>query len=559
MRSDHQITRSRDHQIPGLATALAAVASLLAIPLAFLLARVIAGLFDGRLTPADAAPWLALLAAIALARGALAWSGDVAASRVAIQLKLSARVRGAAGILAAGPRALDEGRTGAFATTLTAGVDALDAYVARYQVHRVLAGIVPLAVAIAVTVIDPLSGVVLGVTGPLIPLFMWLIGGIARERTAAQWVDLTRLGARFLDAVQGLVTLRAFGRVEAEAGRLHEASDRFRRLTMDVLKVGFLSSLVLELLATLGTAIVAVEVGLRLLYGRVAFAEALAVLLLAPEFYRPLRTLGQSFHAGMAGQEAKKQLAALPEGGERGDTQKAGASFCRLPSAFSLPRLDAPPRIRFDRVSVEYPGGRGRALADVSFEIAPGECLGIAGASGSGKSTLLALLLRFTDASAGRILVDDTPLAALPPDAWRTAVAWAPQRPHLFHGTIRDNLRLGAPHASGAALTRALACSAFDRVVSALPEGLDTPLGEGGAGLSGGEAQRLSLARAYLKDCPILLLDEPTSELDTSTEAAVLEGLAEMRRGRTVLLVSHRAAPLAIADRTIRLASGSLA
>ncbi|MDP1571990.1 MAG: thiol reductant ABC exporter subunit CydD [Vicinamibacterales bacterium] len=533
--------------LPDWHTTLALAAGLLVIPQALLLARVIDALFlanAGRSAVLAPLAWLVLVSA---ARAGLGWLAETGASAAAGRTRRDLRSTITTRILDAGPRWLDHERTGATTATLAGGVEALEAYLAAYRPQVRLAIVIPAGVLLTVAWVDPLSGAVLLVTGPLIPLFMWLLGSAARERTEQQWQELARLGARFLDAVQGLVTLRAFGRVEAEAATLHTASDRFRTLTMDVLRVAFLSSLALELLATLGTAIVAVEVGLRLLYDWISFAEALAVLLLAPEFYRPLRTLGTSFHAGMAGRETLRQLAAI-------ETQlDAAAAISPAAPSGSGPPLPAPPTLTFDGVVMAYDDARATALGAVTVTAAAGECLGIAGPTGAGKSSLLQAVLRFRPPAAGRIVIDGRPLDEWPPDAWRRHVSWAPQRPHLFHGTVRDNLCLGHPSASDAEIARVLDLAAFDEVVARLPRGLETRVGEQGVGLSGGEAQRLALARAYLKRAPVLLLDEPTADLDLETEARVLDGLREARQGRTVLLVSHRATTLRAADRVLTL------
>ena len=525
-----------------------AVAGLLVIPQALLLAHVIDALFLQGASLSGITGPISGFAALAVVRAFLTWLGDVRASDHAAAVKRSTRVAVSARVLAVGPRWLDQQRTGALANTLAAGVDALDAYITSYQPHAVLAVVVPLAVLIAVALVDPLSGLVLAITGPLIPLFMWLLGGVARERTTRQWRDLARLSARFLDAVQGLVTLRAFGRVEAEVDTLRTASNRFRVLTMDVLRMAFLSSLALELLATLGTAIVAGEVGLRLLYGWLPFADALAVLLLAPEFYRPLRTLGASFHAGMAGREAMRQVQHIEDA--------LPAASVGLPVGRVAP-LDAAPGLVFDQVTIGYVG-RTPTLERLSLAIAPGELVGVAGASGTGKTTLLTLLLRFRTPDAGAILVNGLPIDRWPPDIWRRAISWAPQRPHLFLGSVRQNLCLGHPEATDEEVSNAVHLAAFDEVIARLPQGLDTRVGEHGVGLSGGEAQRLALARAYLKRAPLLLLDEPTSELDGDTEQRVLDGLSEVRRGRTTLLVSHRATTMSVADRVVTVAAGRI-
>ena len=532
--------------VPVASVVPGALAGLLVIPQALLLAHVIDALFLQASSLSGIAGPISGFAALSAARACLTWMGDVRASGHAAAVKRSTRVSVAARVLAVGPRWLDRQRTGALTSTLAAGLEALDAYMAAYQPQAVLAVVVPPAVLIAVALVDPLSGLVLAVTGPLIPVFMWLLGGIARERTTRQWRDLARLSARFLDAVQGLVTLRAFGRVDAEVGTLRTASNRFRVLTMEVLRVAFLSSLALELLATLGTAIVAVEVGLRLLYGWLPFADALAVLLLAPEFYRPLRALGASFHAGMAGREAMRQVQHFE------DTLPAEDVGHRHERPAPL---DAAPELTFDHVAVGY-DGRPLTFEGLSFTIAPGELVGVAGASGAGKTTLLALLLRFRTPEAGAILVNGLPIDRWPPDVWRRAISWAPQRPHLFEGSVRQNLCLGHPSATAEEVSNAVRLAAFDEVIAGLPQGLDTPIGERGMSLSGGEAQRLALARAYLKHAPLLLLDEPTSELDGDTEQRVLDGLSEVRKGRTTLLVSHRTTTMNVADRVVTVAAG---
>jgi len=533
--------------LPDWHTSLALAAGLLVIPQALLLARVIDALFLADAGRAAVIVPLGWLAGLSAARAALGWLADTRASAAAGRTKRGLRTALTTRILDAGPRWLDSERTGATAATLAGGVEALEAYLAAYRPQTLLAIVIPAAVLLTVAWIDPLSGAVLAVTGPLIPLFMWLLGSAARARTERQWQELARLGARFLDAVQGLVTLRAFGRVEAEARTLHAASDRFRILTMEVLRVAFLSSLALELLATLGTAIVAVEVGLRLLYDWIVFAEALAVLLLAPEFYRPLRTLGTSFHAGMAGRETLRQLASIET---QLDTAGPASRTAPPGTALSLP---GPPTLTFDAVVMAYDDARATALGAITVTAAAGECLGIAGPTGAGKSSLIQALLRFRTPVSGRIVIDGRPLDEWPAGAWRRHVSWAPQRPHLFHGTVRDNVCLGHPSASDADIAKALRLAAFDEVVARLPHGLETLVGEQGVGLSGGEAHRLALARAYLKRAPVLLLDEPTADLDLETEARVLEGLRKARQGRTILLVSHRATTLRAADRVLTL------
>ena len=344
--------------------------------------------------------------------------------------------------------------------------------------------------------------------------------------------------------------------MEDEAHALEQANERYRALTLEVLRLAFVSALALEALATLGTAVVAVEVGLRLLYARIAFREALFVLVLAPEFYRPLRALGAAFHAGMAGREAASRMAQIV--GCRGPARRARAP--RRPGAWPRPRRgpgrpvrracgSSPWRSRTTAVSP-------RALDGFTLDLPAGETVAVVGPTGAGKTTAAHLLLRFLEPDGGRVLVDDVPLAALTPEEWRLRVAWVPQHPRLFHGTVRENLLLGRKDASDADIDRSLELACLQDLVRALPRGLDTPVGEGGERLSGGEAQRLALARAWLKDAPVLVLDEPTAQLDLATEAAVVEAIERLRRERTVLLVAHRLTTVAAADRVALVSAG---
>jgi thiol reductant ABC exporter CydD subunit len=523
---------------------------------AALLSRAIDAAFLGRTPLGALAPFLAAIVASALARAVLLWLQETLASRASGELREAVRDRLVRRVLALGPRFLSGERTGEIANTLVGGVEALDAYVAQYVPQAALAALVPSLVLAAVLWSDPLSGLALLLTFPLVPLFVWLIGGAARERTRAQWVTLSRLSARFLDALAGLPTLKAFGRVEDEARALEAANERHRAVTLEVLRLAFVSALVLEALATLGTAVVAVEVGLRLLYTRIAFREALFVLVLAPEFYRPLRAFGAAFHAGMAGREAAARMAEIVEAA--GPLAAPAVQERREPRAPAVarPQPARPPRLLFEDVAFSYDGGGSPALDGFALEVPSGQTVALLGATGAGKTTATHLLLRWLDPDRGRILVDDVPLVTLSPEAWRRHVAWVPQHPRLFHGTVRENLLLARSDASEANLERALDLAHLRDVVRALPRGLETPVGEGGERLSGGEAQRLALARAWLKDAPVLVLDEPTAQLDLGTEAAVVQAIARLREGRTVLLVAHRLTTVAAADRIACVAHG---
>lgn len=549
----------------GLAPAVAcgALAGVAVVGQAALLSRVVDAAFLRGGTLASLAPALLALVALAAARAGLLWLQEVLAQRFSGGVRLALRDRLARRLLALGPRFASGERTGELANTLVGGVEALDAYLAHYLPQAALAGLVPALVLAAVAWSDPLSALVLLVTFPLVPLFMWLIGSAAEARTRRQWTTLARLAARFHDALSGLATLRAFGRAEDEARVIEEVGERHRAVTLEVLRLALVSALALEALATLGTAVVAVQVGLRLLYARLELEPALFVLVLAPEFFRPLRALGASYHAGMAGREAATRMAAILEAegplaapallAERPAAEAAPGSASRPSAASELRR--APP-LSFADVAFSYDGGASAALDGFSLEIPAGETVALVGPTGAGKTTVAHLLLRFIEPSAGRILVDGEPLAGLAPEQWRRRVAWLPQQPRLFHATLRDNLLLARPAATSDEIARAIAVARLDGLVRELPRGLDTELGEGGARLSGGEAQRVALARAYLKDAPVLVLDEPTAQLDLATEAAVVEGIRELCRGRTVLLVAHRLTTVVAASRVALVASG---
>jgi ATP-binding cassette subfamily C protein CydD len=535
------------------AVACGVLAGAVVVAQAALLSRVVDQAFLGRAPLASLAPWLAALVALAAARAGLLWLQEDLAQSTSGRVRLEVRDRLVRRVLALGPRYATGERAGELANTLAGGVEALDAYVAQYLPQAALAALVPGVVLATVLWADPLSALVLALTYPLVPLFMWLIGSAAEARTRRQWQLVSRLAARFQDALAGLATLKAFGRVEDELRVIERVNERHRAATMEVLRLAFVSALVLEALATLGTAVVAVEVGLRLLYARLAFGEALFVLVLAPEFYRPLRALGAAFHAGMAGREAALRMAEIHEAG--GPLAAPG-----LPDAIRRgpgPR-GAPPRVCFDSVAFCYEPGRGRALDGFTLEIPSGETLALVGPTGAGKTTAAQLLLRFLEPTAGRIVVDGAPLAERTPEEWRRHVAWVPQQPRLFHASLRDNLLLARAEASAAELDRALSLAGLEALVRDLPRGLDTPVGEGGERLSGGEAQRVAVARAFLKDAPLLVLDEPTAQLDLATEALVLGAVQRLRQGRTVLLVAHRLTTVAAAERVAVLSGGRL-
>ncbi|GAA4057197.1 thiol reductant ABC exporter subunit CydD [Actinomadura miaoliensis] len=517
--------------------ALGLVTTGLVLAQAVLLARILAGAFDGQ-GVADLTPAFLLLLAVAAGRALAAYGGEAMALRAAGAVKSQLRLRLVGHVLRCAPDASRQ--PGELATLATRGLDALDPYFARYLPQLVLAYLTPVAVLAVVAGADPLSAGVIAATLPLIPVFMILVGLHTRARTERQWSLLEKLGGHFLDVVEGLPTLKVFGRARAQAAVIREVTGAHRRATMRTLRVAFLSALVLELLSTLAVALVAVEIGLRLLGGGMPYETALLVLLLAPEAYLPLRNVGAQFHASMEGVTAAGRVFEVLDGGvpEDGTAAAAGA---------------AGGRVRLDGVTVRHPGRDRPALSDVSLEVAPGERLVVVGPSGAGKSTLLALLLRFVHPTEGRTGFEDVPA-----ERWRERIAWVPQDPYLFAGSVADNIRLGDPGASGHAVRRAARLAGADEFVRALPQGYDTPVGERGARLSSGQRQRVALARAFLRDAPLLLLDEPTAHLDGESAEGVRAAVERLMAGRTVVLVTHDHAWTRLADRVAEIDGGRL-
>lgn len=418
------------------------------------------------------------------------------------------------------------------------GVDALDDYFSRYLPQLGLAVVVPVAVLARIVTEDWVSAAIIVGTLPLIPVFMVLIGWATRSQMDRQWRLLSQLSGHFLDVVAGLPTLKVFGRAKAQAESIKRITGEYRQATMRTLRIAFLSSFALELLATISVALVAVTIGMRLVHGEMDLYIGLVILVLAPEAYLPVRQVGAQFHAAAEGLAAAEEIFAVLE------TPLPASGTGAVPSAGAL---------HFDGVTVRYPGRSYDAVSDVSFTVSPGETVALVGPSGVGKSTLLNVLLGFTEATAGGVRVGGTDLASLDLDEWRSHVAWVPQRPHLYAGSIAENVRLARPDADDAAVRRALTDAGALEFVDVLPAGAETVLGEDGAGLSAGQRQRLALARAFLADRPVLLLDEPTASLDGETEAEVVEAVRRLAVGRTVLLVVHRPALLGVADRVVRL------
>ncbi len=522
---------------------LGAVGAALVIAQAMLIAEVVVGAFQHGLTVGQLGTPLLLLVAVAMGRAVVSWLTELAAHRASAAVKSELRGRLLERAVALGPGWLSGQRTGSLVALATRGVDALDDYFSRYLPQLGLAVVVPMAVLARIVTEDWVSAAIIVGTLPLIPIFMVLIGWATRSQMDRQWSLLSRLSGHFLDVVAGLPTLKVFGRAKAQAESIKRITGEYRQATMRTLRIAFLSSFALELLATISVALVAVTIGMRLVHGEMDLYVGLVILILAPEAYLPLRQVGAQFHAAAEG------LAAAEEIFEVLETPVPASGTGTVPSSGDL---------CFEGVTVRYPGRSYDAVSDVSFTVAPGETVAIVGPSGVGKSTLLNVLLGFTRTTAGTVSVGGADLTVLDMEQWRSRVAWVPQRPHLYAGSIAENVRLARPDADDAAVRRALADAGALEFVDALPAGADTALGEDGAGLSAGQRQRLALARAFLADRPVLLLDEPTASLDGGTEAEVVKAVRRLAVGRTVLLVVHRPALLDVADRVVRLEEARL-
>ncbi|MER6599401.1 thiol reductant ABC exporter subunit CydD [Streptomyces parvus] len=518
--------------------ALGLVGALLVIAQAMLIAELVVGGFEDGLTVTELRTPLLLLAAVAVGRALVAWLTELAAHRASAAVKSQLRGRLLERATRLGPDWLSGQRTGSLVALATRGIDALDDYFARYLPQLGLAVVVPVAVLARIVTEDWVSAAIIVVTLPLIPLFMILIGWATQTRMDRQWQLLSRLSGHFLDVVAGLPTLKVFGRAKAQAESIRTITSDYRRATLRTLRIAFLSSFALELLATLSVALVAVTIGMRLVHGELDLYTGLVVLILAPEAYLPIRQVGAQYHAAAEGLSAAEEIFAVLEA----EPRTSGTE-------------DAPDTLRLELadVTVRHEGRAEPSLDAASLTVEPGETVALVGPSGVGKSTLLNVILGFARPDEGQVRVGGRDLADLDPERWRSRIAWVPQRPHLFAGTIAENVRLARPDAGDEAVVAALRDAGAYDFVAALPDGMLTALGEDGAGLSAGQRQRIALARAFLADRPLLLLDEPTASLDGESEAGIVDAVRRLAAGRTVLLVVHRPALLAVADRVVAL------
>ncbi|GAB6170638.1 thiol reductant ABC exporter subunit CydD [Paradesulfitobacterium aromaticivorans] len=525
------------------------------------LAMVVNGVFLAGNDLAQLWPWLKLTLLFMILRALWQWLSSVWAVRAAVRVKDSLRRRLLDRLFFLGPLYMRGEKEGELINLLTAGVDALEEYFARYLPQLALAALVPLTLLLFIFPVDFITGIIVLLTVPLIPLFMILIGKMADQKAKQQWQSLSRMSGHFLDMLKGLSTLKLFGRSRDQSRVIARISDAFRVETLAVLRIAFLSALVLEFMATISTALVAVSLGLRLVENRLSFVDAFFLLQIIPEVYLPLRQLGSSFHSAMSGVSAAEKVFAILEDEPSSQGGRVNGEG-RDEAPFKVDEV----QVEFREVTFAYagetlgsqPGPSPLALAGVSFSLGSGQKIALMGPSGAGKTSIVNLLLKFAEPLAGEILVNGRLLRDLSRDEWYRNVAVVSQFPSLFSASVRDNIALGRRESSEEEIRQAARLAGAEEFIARLPLGYETQVGEGGFRLSGGQAQRIALARAFLKNAPLLILDEPTAGLDVVAEARIEQALEELCRGRTVLVIAHRLSNVQGADRILVLEQGKI-
>ena len=533
--------RPHKQSIAGL-TALSALNALCIGAFTWLLAKTCANAFFAGLNLTKAAPFLLVLLLLAVLRLYSERQLQLRAKKLSLAVQTALRSRLTTKLLQDGPQQTGYQDSGDFVLLLTSGVDHIDPYFSQFLPQMVTVAVLPLLLLLSILPFDPLTGAVFAVTAPLLPFFLYLIGRLCAAASARQWQTLSAMGRSFTELLQGLPTLKIFNRSQQQLAFVEQLGHDFREATLKVLRIAFLSAFVLELTATLSIAVIAVLIGLRLLNGTLSFETGFFALLLAPEFYRPLRQSGTAFHQAMTALAAADKIYARLTG-----------SDVPVKPAY---QGKSSPAIRLENISFFYGRQKKNAVDKISLALPPGKITAIVGRSGAGKSTIFQLILQFLHPDQGRILIDDNDAGTFDGDTWRQQISYVPQMPHIFSASIAENISLGQPAEASAVIAAAKAAHLHDFIVS-LPQGYNTHLGSGHQ-LSGGQTQRLAIARAFLQDRPVLLLDEPTACLDEETGQQILESLEKLAWGKTVLISAHRLAVVKSAALILVLDGGKI-
>jgi ATP-binding cassette, subfamily C, bacterial CydD len=526
------------------------IAALLLIGQARLLSLVVDRVFLRQEGLSEVAYLLGWMLGIVCLRAGMIWLRDVSVQRSASRIKEGLRRQLTERLFTLGPAYTRIERSGELVHIIVEGVEILDDYITQFLPARFLAMLVPSTIFLVVLALDPWSTLVLAVAGPFLLLLLALIGGQTKAITERRFLELSWMSAFFLDILQGIATLKMFGRSREQAANINEISRHYGKITMEVLRTAFQTSLVMEWAATAATALVALEISLRLMNHSLAFDRGLTVLLLTPEFFLPLRQMALKYHSGTAGKAAAQRIYTILD--TPGDIRQPVVGIVRQTSA-AIAQINT---ITFDQVSFAYDRRQRPALLNFSLTMRPGEVVALVGSTGAGKSTVANLLLRFIHPDSGVIMINETPLQDIERKTWLSKIAWTPQLPYLFHGTIAENIRIAKPDAGADELIAAAQAANAAEFIERLPQGYETPVGEKGALLSGGQRQRIAIARAFLKNTPLIILDEATANLDRENEKLIQGALARLVSGRMVLVIAHRLKLVYLADQIIVMDQG---
>ena len=557
MLLDKQLLRQTRNQglallftvVPGLISALFIILQ------SYQVAEIIHGAFFLQIPPESMTARFIWLGVAILLRSAFQFITEYRSSRLGVNIKAQLRLQMIDKLRRLGPNYAGGERAGEVTMILTEGIEALDPYFSQYIPQLIFSAFIPVIILGFVLPFDLLSFAILAVTAPLLPFFMSLLGSMSEKSTSRQWHLLTKLGTFFYESLQGLTLLISLNKAGKRGNEILRYDAEYRQLTMDVLKLTFLSAFVLEFISTISTAVIAVQIGLRLLNGSLTFQTALFILLLAPEFYLPLRQLGLRFHAGMTGRAAAIKIFGLLNTDE---TTEAQATIPIDPVVAIRLRQEGYFPIIFNNVSASYLSRQTEAVKDITFTINELDQVVLVGASGSGKTTITYLLMGLLKPAAGEVKFNGISHTHLSPEDYSRLVSWVPQSPYLFAGSILENISMHSKSPDMEKIMQAARAARLDSFIDSLPEDYYTMIGEGANRLSRGQAQRLALARAFYKDTPLLVMDEPTSSIDPETESELIQSLETLRHNRTVLMIAHRYATIREGARVLFVQDGRI-